>query len=170
MGALLNPSSSTSKRSKRMPSNDLTMGNITWSDKNADWTIHDSAGNQIYQPSTTTWATGTFSAPTITHQVPWVSDDNNEWTGKDNQEAARYGWFLVEGDNDTPHLTAWANGSKAEKSDEEIFTDCLEHSLTGDCPIAFKVLSVLTRNRSPYSEYEDAVKAMAENYDGVDNG
>ncbi len=87
------------------------------------------------------------------------------WTAKDNQEAAGYGWMLV-GTNPsyTPTLQALAFGTKKDMSEKELFQDCLESAMCGDNRIAFKILGILTKNRSPWSEFAETHKALVESY------
>lgn len=169
------------------------MAQITYTDTDTPWQIVDGDGNivqssasvnGVYSPTSTltttasgysnisypssgTWTTGNLTTyGPVTVQQPYTCD--GEWDSKDTQEAASHGWMLTHNNtpsNGTPQLEAWKQGSKADKTDKEIFEDVLEQSLTGQCPIAFKILSVLTKNRSPYSEFAKAVEAMAVNYE-----
>lgn len=38
--------------------------------------------------------------------------------------------------------------------------------MTGQCPIAYKILCLVTKNRSPRAEYEEVAKNLKETYEG----
>lgn len=139
-----------------------------------------STGGDYYTPSGTITTTGnssvTFRAANGTwyygdvpqQPSPWVSHDDN-WGAQENQEAASYGWTLVGAlSNWTPTLKPLPWGTKASMSDEEVMRDVVERAMTCQCDIAYKILCVLTKNRSPYQEFEATTKALAKEYDSQD--
>lgn len=97
------------------------------------------------------------------YQVPWSSTEEGEWTATDTQDAAGYGWLLAASGEATPMLKAWSWSPKAEMTDEELIHDVIQHAMT-NTPIAYKMLCILTKNRSPYSKWADTAKALAETY------
>ena len=120
-----------------------------------------SGGWYVSGDGTSTYGTVSSTWPQLALVIP------DEWDAKDSQEAASHGWLLV-GDSTFPSLVAWQSGTKAHMGVDEIFTDVLEQAMAGQCPIAYKILCVLTRNRSPRAEYAKAVEELAKDY-GMDN-
>ncbi len=112
-----------------------------------------------------TWgSSGITSGYANTQRSPcWKSADDN-WGDAENQEAAGYGWMLISVPSPTPKLTALFFGTKTSMSDEEILQDVVTHAMTGECRIAYKMLSILSQNRSPYAEWDDTVKVLRESY------
>ncbi len=108
------------------------------------------------------------STSTVTHYTPWISEEDG-WGSQEAQDAAGQGWMLVDpatAYTSTPHLVALSWGAKKDKTPEAILTDVLEQAVCGASPIAYKILQVLSKNRSPYAEYADTVKVLAETYEG----
>lgn len=98
------------------------------------------------------------------YQTPYINKED-EWDAEQSQEAVSHGWMLVEDDDsDYPSLEAVSWGTKKHMDKKEILQDVLTMCLTGECPIAHKILHILSRNRSPYAEYVKTVEAMQGDY------
>lgn len=119
---------------------------------------------------TLTTSTGTYTATRTpawdAYQTPYLNKEDG-WDAEQSQEAVSHGWMLTEGDNDYPDLEAVSWGTKKHMNEKEILQDVLTMCLTGECPIAHKILHLLSKNRSPYAEYQKTVDAMREDYESV---
>lgn len=105
-------------------------------------------GNHVYYPS------GSWTAVS---PYPYESDED-DWTSKDNQEAAGLGWLLING-HYSPEVVALSFGAKKDWSEERILQDVVESCMTG-VPIALKILKILSRNRSEYAQWQATVDAV----------
>jgi hypothetical protein len=123
--------------------------------------------------STLTTGTGTYTATGTpawdAYQTPYLNKEDG-WDAEQSQEAVSHGWMLTEGDNDYPDLEAVSWGTKKHMNEKEILQDVLTMCLTGECPIAHKILHLLSKNRSPFAEYEKTVLAMNEDYANKSRG
>lgn len=108
----------------------------------------------------------TVSGTWDTYQTPYLNKEDG-WDAEQSQEAVSHGWMLTEGDNDYPDLEAVSWGTKKHMNEKEILQDVLTMCLTGECPIAHKILHLLSKNRSPFAEYTKTVEAMNEDYGTV---
>lgn len=97
------------------------------------------------------------------HQTPYLNKEDG-WNAEQSQEAVSHGWMLTEGDNDYPDLEAVSWGTKKHMNEKEILQDVLTMCLTGECPIAHKILHLLSKNRSPFAEYTKVVESMEADY------
>jgi hypothetical protein len=119
--------------------------------------------------SSPTLTTSTGTSATIqwdAYQTPYLNKKDG-WDAEQSQEAVSHGWMLTEGDNDYPDLEAVSWGTKKHMNEKEILQDVLTMCLTGECPVAHKILHLLSKNRSPFAEYTKTVDAMREDYESV---
>jgi hypothetical protein len=123
--------------------------------------------NGIYYPVTTSTASNVYtSGYAATHTSPCYKNLEDGWGDHENQEAAGYGWILTNPQtftHITPHLTALSFGTKTAMTDEEILQDVVTHAMS-NCPIAYKILCILSKNRSPYAQWEETVRVLKEKY------
>lgn len=123
-------------------------------------------------PTLGTGSSGTYTTTgNVTwnrHQTPYIKtpyiNKEDGWDAEQSQEAVSHGWMLTEGDNDYPDLEAVSWGTKKHMNEKEILQDVLTMCLTGECPIAHKILHLLSKNRSPFAEYTKVVESMEADY------
>lgn len=117
-------------------------------------------------PLATVSSSGTYTTtgnPWTQYQTPYFNTEDG-WEAEQSQEAVSHGWMLTNGDNDYPALEAVSWGTKKHMDEKGILQDVLTMCLTGECPIAHKILHLLSKNRSPYAEYAKTVEAMNKDY------
>jgi len=126
--------------------------------------------SQLTPPPSSAW-TGvsypSYGSLTTTSRAynpsPYVSDAD-EWQDRDNQEAAGMGWMLTSGQY-SPKVVALHFGAKKDWSEEKVLQDVVEKAMMGECPIAYKILCLISRNRSPYKEWTDTCTALKASYE-----
>lgn len=115
-----------------------------------------------YATSTgSTWATLPQTPPP--QSVPYVSTEDS-WSDKDNQEAAGMGWMLTAG-HYSPKVIALSFGAKKEWSEARVLQDVVESAMCGNSPIAYKILCIISKNRSPHAEWEPTCRALESSYE-----
>jgi hypothetical protein len=114
-------------------------------------------------PSYTYYPGGTYITPNPPPPEPYVDEDDS-WGDADNQEAAGFGWMLTDGEY-SPKVVALSFGSKKEWSEERILQDVVEQSMTGSNAIAYKILCLVSKNRSPYSQWSATCAALSKDYE-----
>ncbi len=126
-------------------------------------------------PSYTTTTIGSMNQPYYTTaygnsetQTPWVSPED-KWEAEEVQAAASQGWLLTGpafgSGTKTPTLAAWSWGTKTDHNAKELLEDVVTQAVTGNSPIAYRILCILTKNRSPWAEWADTAKVLAAEYE-----
>lgn len=131
---------------------------------NGNYYVTGTRGSPLATVSSSGTYTTTGNITWGTYQTPYLNKDD-EWGAEQSQEAVSHGWMLVESDDsDYPDLEAVSWGTKQHMNEKEILQDVLVHCLTGECPIAHKILRLLSKNRSPFAEYTKIVEQMEADY------
>lgn len=117
-----------------------------------------------------TGSTGSAVTTTATGQIvnsnsAFYMSDEDGWSDVENQAAAGCGWMLTHDYSSHPRLHALTFGVKKSMTDQEILTDVIEQAMGGENPIAYKILCVLSKNRSPYASWAKTAEALEKTYD-----
>lgn len=147
-----------------IPNNQIYSGHLGYTGAASAGTISGTYNGGVLTTTSNnpTYYTGSSIHPQ-TPQTPWFSEEDG-WGAAEAQQAAANGWMLVPPayGTDTPRLCALDWGSKAQMNEKETLEDVVINAITGECKIAYTILCVLSRNRSPYAKWADTCKVLAE--------